>query len=114
MESVICISEDSTGASTYGVSVEHSYSHDHQEETRLIASNLDNEFLEWEDSATDNQHIDEVDQYVQASFDFEALVLSNSIEFDIVSFGNALQSPNNIPSFNRSVVEWIERLLLKR
>ena len=54
MKSVICISEDSIGASTCGVSVEHSYSHDHQERTRLIASNLDNEFLEWEDSATDN------------------------------------------------------------
>ena len=44
MKSVICISEDSTGASTCGASVEHSYSHVHQEGSRLIASNLDNEF----------------------------------------------------------------------
>ena len=101
MESVICISEDSTGASTCGVSVEHSYSHDHQEGTTLIASNLDNEFLEWEDSATDNPHLDEVAQYVPASFDFEALVLSNSTAFDIVAFWQCIAITKQYPKFSR-------------
>ena len=101
MESVICISEDSTGASIRGVSVGHSYSHDHFEGTRLIASNLDNEFLEWKYSATDNQHLDEVDQYVQASFDFEALVLSNSIEFDIVAFWQCIAITKQYPKLSR-------------
>ena len=57
--------------------------------------------MEWEDSATDNHHLDEVDQYVQASFDFEALVLSNSIEFDIVAFWQCIAFTKQYPKLSR-------------